>query len=34
MSKRGKAFYFISMLLVVAIGGTVFTVLLVEGLIK
>jgi len=34
MSKRGKAFYFISMLLAVAIGGTVFTVLLVEGLIK
>lgn len=34
MSKRGKAFYFISMLMVVAIGGTVFTILLIEGVIK
>jgi cbb3-type cytochrome oxidase cytochrome c subunit len=33
-TKRSIAFYFISMLLVVAIGGTVFTVLLFEGLIK
>jgi hypothetical protein len=34
MNKRGLAFYVISMLLVVAIGGTIFTVLLIEGIIK
>lgn len=34
MNKRGLTFYIISMLLVVAIGGTVFTVLLIQGVIK
>jgi len=33
-NKRGMAIYFISMLMVVAIGGTVFTILLIEGIIK
>ena len=33
-AQRGCAFYAISMLLVVAIGGTIFTILLIEGLIK
>ncbi len=33
-AQRGCAFYVISMLLVVAIGGTIFTVLLIEGIIK
>jgi len=33
-AQRGCAFYVISMLLVVAIGGTIFTILLIEGLIK
>lgn len=34
MNKRGLTFYIISMLMVVAIGGTVFTILLIEGVIK
>jgi hypothetical protein len=34
MNKRGLTFYIISMLLVAAIGGTIFTILLVEGLIQ
>jgi len=34
MNKRGLTFYIISMLLVVAIGGTIFTVLLIQGVIK
>ena len=32
--RKDTAVYFISMLLVVAIGGTIFTILLIEGLIK
>lgn len=34
MNKRGLTFYIISMLMVVAIGGTVFTILLIQGVIK
>lgn len=34
MNGKDKTFYVISMLLVVAIGGTVFTILLIQGVIK
>lgn len=32
--RKDTAVYIISMLLVVAIGGTIFTILLIQGVIK